>query len=66
MDDAVYVVVAGVRPEGCVSVTLGDGREMLLLAPYGSRVSQESPRVRLTGDSRGDHEPMLVVATNDK
>ena len=100
-DDARYQVTAGVSPEGCVSVTLEDGRTLLLFAPYGSRLSADSPRIRLTGgydsfdvgDSvelsgwvddvwkavgttaptdwrrcvggRGDHEPMLVVATND-
>ena len=100
-DDAPYSAVAGVSPEGCVSVTLEDGRTLLLFAPYGSRLSSESPRIRLAGgydsfdvgDSvelsgwvhdvwkavgtsapaewrrcvggRGDHEPMLVVATND-
>lgn len=100
-DDARYNVTAAVSPEGCVSVTLEDGRTLLLFAPYGSRLSAESPRIRLTGgydsfdvgDSvelsgwvqdmwkavgasaptdwrrcvggRSDHEPMLVVATND-
>ncbi|GAA5116290.1 hypothetical protein GCM10023339_24610 [Alloalcanivorax gelatiniphagus] len=100
-DDVRYNVTAGVSPEGCVSVTLEDGRTLLLFAPYGSRLSGESPRIRLTGgydsfdvgDSvelsgwvqdvwkavgasapaewrqcvggRGDHEPMLVVATNN-
>ncbi|WP_224278383.1 hypothetical protein [Nocardioides lacusdianchii] len=100
-DDARYNVTAGVSPEGCVTVTLEDGRTLLLFAPYGSRLSAESPRIRLTGDydsfdvgdsvalsgwvqdvwkavgmsaptewrrcvgGRGDHEPMLVVATND-
>ncbi len=98
-DDSRYQVTAGVSPEGCVSVTLEDGRTVLLFAPYGSHLAADSPRIRLTGgygsfdvgDSvelsgwvdevwkavgtsaptewrrcaggRGDHEPMLVVAT---
>lgn len=101
LDDSRYKVTAEVSPEGCVSVTLEDGRSLLLFAPYGSHLSADSPRIRLTGgydsfdvgDSvelsgwvddvwkavgtsaptewrrcvggRGDHEPMLVVATND-
>ncbi len=100
-DDVRYDVTVGVSPEGCVSVTLEDGRTLLLLAPYGSRLATGSPRIRLAGgydffdvgDSvelsgwvddvwkavgmsaptewrrcvggRGDHEPMLVLATND-
>lgn len=100
-DDVRYDVTAGVSPEGCVSVTLEDGRTLLLFAPYGSRLATGAPRIRLAGgydsldvgDSvelsgwvhdvwksvgksaptewrrcvggRGDHEPMLVVATND-
>ena len=100
-DDVRYGVTVGVSPEGCVSVTLEDGRTLLLLAPYGSRLATGAPRIRLAGgyDSfdvgdtvelsgwvddiwkavgmsapaewrrcvggRGDHEPMLVVATND-
>ena len=31
-DDVRYDVTAGVSPEGCVSVTLEDGRTLLLLA----------------------------------
>jgi hypothetical protein len=45
-DDAQYKAVAGVSPEGCVSVTLEDGRTLLLFAPYGSHLSAESPRIR--------------------
>lgn len=100
-DDVRYNVTAGVSPDGCVSVTLEDGRTLLLFAPYGSRLTTGSPRIRLSGGydafdvgesvelsgwvhavwksvgtgaptewrrcvgGRGDHEPMLVVATND-
>ena len=82
--------------------TWADGRTLLLLAPYGSHLSSDSPHIRLAGgygpfdagDSvelsgwvddvwkavgtsaptewrrcvggRGDHEVMLVVATNDR
>jgi hypothetical protein len=53
LDDVAFSVVAGVSPEGCVSVTLEDGREMLLYAPYGSRLSATSPRIRLTGGYAG-------------
>lgn len=53
LDDVAFSVVAGVSPEGCVTVTLEDGREMLLYAPYGSRVSATSPRIRLTGGYAG-------------
>ena len=48
-DDSRYQVTAGVSPEGCVSVTLEDGRTVLLFAPYGSHLSADSPRIRLTG-----------------
>ena len=103
LGDAAYEVIVRTTPEGCVSVTLADGREMLLYAPSGSRVSEGAPRIRLAdeygytafdvGDSvelrgwvkdvwkaagasaprdwrqcvgeRGDHEPMLVIATNN-
>lgn len=100
-DDVRFDVTAGVSPEGCVSVTLEDGRTLLLFAPYGSRLATGSPRIRLAGGydafdvwdpvelsgwvhdvwrpvgtgapaewrrcvgGRRDHEPMLVVATND-
>ncbi len=48
-DDARFNVTAAVSPAGCVSVTLDDGRTVLLFAPYGSRLSAMSPRIRLAG-----------------
>lgn len=103
LDDAAYEVSVNTTSAGCISVTLTDGREMLLYAPFGSHVSKDSPRVRLAGEygypafdvgsyvelrgwvkeiwkaagasaprdwrqcvgGRRDHQPMLVIATND-
>ena len=103
LDDAVFEVTVSATPAGCIAVRLADGREMLLYAPYGSSVGEESPRVRLAeeygypafdvGNSvelhgwvrevwraagvsaphdwrqcvggRREHQPMLVIGTND-
>lgn len=37
--------------DGCVSIILDSGEEMLLFAPYGSEVQVEPPRIRIGDDA---------------